>query len=215
MNQFELFTTFLQNTLKTIEQIKKSKSETNNKNTKKKYNNVLLIGIGGSGIAGSCIIDLLHNKTRIPVNISKDYHIPSRVNEKTCCVISSYSGNTEETLTACQRAKQAGACLYITTSWGKLKELAEEYNIPCLPMPQDFQPRMAYPVSLINQLTLLNRAWVIDDFRTQDLLTNIIPSLNQQQEKIIADAQNIAKEIVIETNTIPVIHTCMPFQALG
>src|ERR1035437_8340837 len=67
---------------------------------KRKISNVLISGLGGSGIGGTIVSELVAMEATVPINISKGYFIPKFVNENTLVIISSYSGNTEEALNA-------------------------------------------------------------------------------------------------------------------
>src|SRR5437870_5345874 len=70
----------------------------------KNIQNVLITGLGGSGIGGTIVAELASKQSKVPVTVSKDYFIPSFVSENTLVVVSSYSGNTEETLSAMELA---------------------------------------------------------------------------------------------------------------
>ena len=72
-------------------------------NTDRSFSNILICGLGGSGIGGTILNDIVSGETHIPILSSKDYSIPNFVNENTLVVASSYSGNTEETIYALQK----------------------------------------------------------------------------------------------------------------
>ena len=71
--------------------------------TKKDFNNILICGLGGSGIGGTIVNDVILSKISIPIIATKDYSVPNFVNEKTLVIASSYSGNTEETIFALEK----------------------------------------------------------------------------------------------------------------
>jgi glucose/mannose-6-phosphate isomerase len=66
----------------------------------KDIQNIVISGLGGSGIGGTIVSELISDSCKIPVIINKDYSLPEFVNEHTLFIVSSYSGNTEETLNA-------------------------------------------------------------------------------------------------------------------
>ena len=99
-------------------------SKTNLKANKKEFTNVLICGLGGSGIGGSIVNDIISIKSNIPIISNKDYSIPNFVNESTLVIANSYSGNTEETISALGKCEERGAEIAIITSGGKLKEIA-------------------------------------------------------------------------------------------
>ena len=87
-------------------------------NTDNSLMNVLVCGLGGSGIGGTIISQLVSDKCALPITINKDYKIPSFVNQDTLVICCSYSGNTEETLEMYQQAYDKGAEVAIITSGG-------------------------------------------------------------------------------------------------
>ena len=89
------------------------------KSSKKTIKNVLICGLGGSGIGGTIVKDLISKKTKIPIVINNDYNIPAFANEHTLVVVSSYSGNTEETLSALEKCQIQGSEIAIITSGGR------------------------------------------------------------------------------------------------
>ena len=87
----------------------------------KEIRNVLICGLGGSGIGGTIVSDIISPKVDIPITATKDYSIPNFVNEHTLVIANSYSGNTEETLYALEKCQAKGAEIAVITSGGKLK----------------------------------------------------------------------------------------------
>jgi len=107
-----------------------------NKLKLKKYNKILVCGMGGSGIPGYILRDLLE----IPVFISQSYDIPKFIDNNTLVFIISYSGNTEETISMYCHAQRKTNNIVIITSGGVL---AEENNV--ILVPSGLQPRHALP----------------------------------------------------------------------
>ncbi len=112
------------------------------------FNNLVIGGLGGSGIGGRIVKSLFVNEFPIPVECIADYSLPNYVNEKTLVILASYSGNTEETLTMYEEVKKKNCTTLILTSGGKLKELATSDNITIYEIEAGFQPRMALGFSL-------------------------------------------------------------------
>ena len=80
-------------------------------NLKKQFTslrNVIIVGMGGSAIGGDILCALVKDELKIPVFVSRQYSIPNWANEKTLVICSSYSGDTEETLSAYEDALQKG-----------------------------------------------------------------------------------------------------------
>src|SRR5687767_8949903 len=90
---------------------------------KSEIQNVVVAGMGGS--AWPAMYVKSWPGVSVPFEISRDYNVPSYVNENTLFVASSYSGNTEETLSALDQAESRHAQIVVITSGGKLKEIAQ------------------------------------------------------------------------------------------
>ncbi|MBR74723.1 MAG: bifunctional phosphoglucose/phosphomannose isomerase, partial [Dehalococcoidaceae bacterium] len=90
------------------------------KKSNKTFKNVLICGLGGSGIGGTIVNDVVSSRVSIPILATKDYSIPNFVDDSTLVIASSYSGNTEETLCALEKCMKRNAEICIITSGGKL-----------------------------------------------------------------------------------------------
>ena len=102
---------------------------------------ILLCGMGGSAISGSIASEIYMRKTKIPLVTVKTYHIPAWANENTLAIVSSYSGNTLETLKMYEAAKKAGCKIIAITSGGKLKERCDRDGYLVKTLPCNMQPR--------------------------------------------------------------------------
>ena len=69
--------------------------------------NVVIAGMGGSGIGGTLIKALTNDEVKVPIDVSKSYDVPAYINQNTLFIACSFSGNTEETLAAAAKAKAA------------------------------------------------------------------------------------------------------------
>lgn len=103
--------------------------------------NIVLAGMGGSAFPAVFIKSW--PGTTVPFEIVRDYEIPAYVDEKTLFISSSYSGNTEETLSALDQAESAGAQIVAIAAGGKLADQAREKNHPLFEIPGGIQPRMS------------------------------------------------------------------------
>ena len=109
----------------------------------------LLTGLGGSAVGGDYVKALFDAYGKIPFIVNRDYHLSSYVSSKTLVFCTSYSGNTEETLSAYHDAKAAGASIVCVTSGGKLKEMALADGYPVITVPGGQPPRTALGFMLI------------------------------------------------------------------
>src|SRR4030042_4412677 len=83
-----------------------------------KPENVIVAGMGGSGIGGEILKDYARNQAPVPIEVSKDYTLPAYVNSKTLVLVVSYSGDTEETLSSFLDAQRRKSMVYCISSGG-------------------------------------------------------------------------------------------------
>lgn len=165
--------------------------------------NVLISGLGGSGIGGSLACSLLADKINIPMYVNNDYSLPAYVNENTLLIISSYSGNTEETLEALEVGSQKNAKIVcITTENGKLVKLAREREYDLIVIPGGHPPRACLNYSFPQIFFILNQLDLIDETPIQKLRT-AIPFLKKETESIKKQAKEIAGQLF---EKLPVIY---------
>ncbi len=109
----------------------------------KSHTNALICGMGGSAIGADLLLDGLGGRITIPFVVNRGPLIPSWVNEHTLVVVSSYSGDTYETVTACEVAIARKATVLVLTSGGKLAKIAEPLNLFRMLVPGGYPPRAA------------------------------------------------------------------------
>lgn len=118
---------------------------------------ILVLGMGGSAIAGEFAADLFSKSAKAPIITCRNYSLPAYVSGETLVFALSYSGGTEETLAAVKEADKKGARIICITSGGRLKELADSRRWPLFLIPGGLQPRAALPYLLLPLLTSLER----------------------------------------------------------
>lgn len=106
------------------------------------FNNIVIGGLGGSGIGAVLAKNWFADKCPLPIEAIADYHLPKYINGKTLVILNSYSGNTEETIQMFEEAHAAESHILILTGGGKLKELATEHGIKTYDLAGGYQPRM-------------------------------------------------------------------------
>jgi len=124
---------------------------------------VVVLGMGGSAIGGDLVASLATSESRATVAVHRGYDLPAFVDRRTLVVASSYSGNTEETLTAFEQAMKSGALTLAITTGGKLKEIAEASNVPTFVFDYKSPPRAALPYSFMTLLCFLGRLGLLHD----------------------------------------------------
>jgi glucose/mannose-6-phosphate isomerase len=117
--------------------------------------NIVLCGLGGSGIGGRIARGFFNKIAKVPVEVYSDYFLPNYVSTNTLVVVSSYSGNTEETLEMFDIALAKGCKIVGICSGGALQEKLMQNNFPYFTVPKGYQPRMALGFSLTYNLLIL------------------------------------------------------------
>lgn len=168
-------------------------------------NNILITGMGGSGIPANIVKTLLRD-TKIPVIANKEYTIPAFVNDKTLVFAISYSGNTEETLSAFKEAQKKRAKIVAICSGGKLKQIAGDSKV--ITIPAGIPPRSAIAYLLFPMLVVLHNSKIIK--LTKDEILKTIDSLHSPQLK--KKAEELSAEIF---GKIPLIYASPLFEAVA
>lgn len=117
--------------------------------------NLIVTGMGGSALAALIVKSWLKNKLAVPFEIYRSYDAPAYVGPNTLVIASSYSGNTEETLSFMDQAQAAGARVAVIASGGKLIKQASENGLSYIKLPSSMQPRMAVNYNLKALVKLL------------------------------------------------------------
>lgn len=157
---------------------------------------VVVCGMGGSAIGGD-LLKAYCSTTKLPVFVSRDYNVPEFVDNYSLVFSVSYSGNTEETLSAFHDAKKKGAQIIAITSGGELSKIAGKV----VKIPSGLQPRAALGYLFFPMMGILYNSNIVDVKNTD--LNEMLALLNQQQE-IKAKAEEIARKI---QGKIPLIYS--------
>jgi glucose/mannose-6-phosphate isomerase len=177
----------------------------------KEIRNVLICGLGGSGIGGTIVSDIISPKVNIPIAATKDYSIPNFVNEHTLVIANSYSGNTEETLYALEKCQSRGAEIAVITSGGKLKTTAEENNYNKIIIPGNQPPRAMFGYAFTELFFMLNHYGIIDNSFKEGFNKAII-LLDVEKADIQKQAMDLAKKMHKQT---PVIYVANGFEGVA
>jgi len=158
-------------------------------------NNIVVTGMGGSAMGGDLLKIYLRN-TNIPVYVNRDYKLPNFVNEKSLVFAVSYSGNTEETLSALNDAKNKNAQIIGITSGGKLADECEKV----IKIPSGLQPRAALGYSFFPALGVLHNS-DITRVKNEDL--NEMLDILKQTNKFNDRGEELSKKL---KEKIPIIY---------
>ncbi len=157
--------------------------------------NVLITGMGGSGIGANLVESLTFGRIPIPITVCKGYNIPQFVSPHTLFIACSYSGNTEETLVAIQKAMLKRAHIICITSGGRMLELAKEYNFFYIQVPHGYSsPRAMIGYMIVSLLSSLYHTNLIGAAFIKET-ENAIEYLDRGEKAIQAEAELIAKKL--------------------
>jgi glucose/mannose-6-phosphate isomerase len=170
-------------------------------------NRVVVAGMGGSAIGGDLAAAAVADRGRVPVLVHRDYDLPAYADGQTLVIALSFSGNTEETLSAFEAAHRQGCPLVAVTSGGTLAERAREWRVPLVPVEYRSQPRAALGHLLISMLGILQSAGLV-----ADLASDLHEALAVLEAKAVGLApesphsKNLAKQLAVElAGRVPVV----------
>lgn len=168
--------------------------------------NVVLLGMGGSGIAGDVLVATAGPFMPVPVVVVKSYTLPAFVGESSLVFAVSFSGDTEETLEAASEAALQGARMVVVTSGGELARRAGSWGAPVIPVPADIpQPRCAIGAMSIPPLVVLERVGLFKG--ATQWIDLAVQQLRTRRDELVKDgsaAEALARRI---GRTIPLVHS--------
>lgn len=165
---------------------------------------VYISGMGGSAIGGNFVQEIVREYCPVPVVVGKSYDVPAWIGPHTLAIVSSYSGNTEETLSAYQMLKSHKANIVAISSDGDLRQRALEDGYDFIAIPEGWpSPRACLGYSLVQQLNVLVRCGL-----APELLLNEVAAaasfLTTESQAIKNRGEKIAGLLVDKT---PIIYT--------
>jgi glucose/mannose-6-phosphate isomerase len=166
----------------------------------KKFRTLMICGMGGSAIAGDMLAAWGHDKMAMPVYVNRNYGLPGWVGPEDLALISSYSGDTEESLSAFYEAEKRGLTILGITSGGKLKDLCQAKGYYCLVIPGGLPPRGALGYSFFGLAGMLKGQGLLraedSEFREAlDLLEKLVLEYGPESGMEGNKAKQIATEL--------------------
>ena len=180
--------------------------------------NIILAGMGGSAIGGDLIRSYLVYELKTPFLVCRNYNLPKLVNDKSLVFVSSYSGNTEETLSAYREAKAKKAKIIAITSGGILLDECRKDGFPFILIPTGFPPRAALGYSYAPIMVILSRLKLIEDkLKEFEKTINFLEEKRAEYSLERKAKGNPAKSLAIELyGKVPVIYSSADyFDAVG
>lgn len=174
--------------------------------------NIVIAGMGGSGISANLVESLTWGRIPIPITVCKSYTIPQFVSPHTLFIASSYSGNTEETIAALNKALLKRAHCIVIASGGKILEIAREYNLFYIQLPLGWSsPRAMLGYNMISLLSLLYHTNLIGAAFIKET-ENAMEYLDRSEKAIQTEAEIIARKL---KGKLPVIYCDQRLHAMA
>jgi len=168
---------------------------------------VAILGMGGSALPGEILKNYLKNDP-IPVYVIRDFNVPNYLDKETLIFIISYSGNTEETISAYRKAVKIGAPIICISSGGKLEQLAQMYKSQYVKVPIVSQPRLGIGYLFFTILEIMQRVHLISN-RSDDVKSTV---RTLQKEIYESFAKELAQKI---GDKIPIIYAAQDLYAIA
>lgn len=169
---------------------------------RRKLSNVLISGLGGSGIGGTIAAEIVASESLVPILTNNGYFIPNFVDDETLFLACSYSGNTEETVSATKLAYEKGAKIVVVSSGGKLTEMAEKHHWDLIAIPGGQPPRASFGLSFPQIFYVLHAHGIISKKFEKELETTI-DLLDTNEDSIQRQALEVTEDLF---GKIPVIY---------
>ena len=170
--------------------------------------NIIIAGLGGSAIGGDLIRSYTNYEIKFPVYINRNYHLPEYASANTLVIVSSYSGNTEETISVYEEAISKGCKIICVSSGGRVEKIASKNKHILIKVPGGLQPRCAIGYSFFSLLILFIRLGFISERENEIIRTNALLKENSEKFAAYKSENNPALDIAkIIQNHLPVIYS--------
>jgi glucose/mannose-6-phosphate isomerase len=155
---------------------------------------VVVLGMGGSAIGGDLLKGLTASSSRPLVLVQRDYDLPAWVDEKTLVIAASYSGNTEETLSAFTQALKKNCKKLVISTGGRLTEFAHQNGVPVFVIEHVSPPRAALGYSLLPLLAIMqNLGFLSGEAAEVDGMVSALKMMCQSWQEDSPQDRNQAK----------------------
>jgi glucose/mannose-6-phosphate isomerase len=163
--------------------------------------NILIAGMGGSAIGGELLKDYTRTTAKVPVEVSREYTLPAYADKNSLVILTSYSGDTEETLSCFLDALKRKCMVFCVSSGGALIKYAQKLNVPHLKVRGEMPPRAALPHMLLPLLKCMEQLSmtppIADEFSESAKLLKIISHENGPVKPL---RENFAKTLATNLN---------------
>jgi glucose/mannose-6-phosphate isomerase len=169
---------------------------------------IIVAGMGGSAIGGELLKDWAREGVAVPIDVCREYHLPAYTNKNTLLFATSYSGETEETLSVFLEALKRKCMIVCISSGGALLEFAEKLSIPHLVVPSGMAPRATLPYLFMPLLAILEKMGLTPrldaDFSDAARILKQISYENSPERPLDS---NLSKKLALNIcGTVPIVY---------
>ncbi len=170
--------------------------------------NIVIAGLGGSAIGGDLLKDWAKNQLKVPIEVSREYQLPTYAGKKTLALIASYSGDTEETLSSFLDALKRKCMIFCISSGGALIKYAKKHNVPYLQVPGGMPPRAALPYMFVPLLVLMEKVGLVKGVKKElDEAIVLLKKISFENGPDMLTRDNFAKTVATHIGeTAPAIY---------
>jgi glucose/mannose-6-phosphate isomerase len=200
-NQFKILTDSYQQ----IEYAWENKFDCSSIDTSK-IKNIIVTGLGGSAIGGDLLQNYFRKELKLSYSVNRNYELPAYADSETLVIASSYSGNTEETISALNQAIERKCQIICISTGGKVEDISKRNNIPFARLKPGFQPRYALWINFFTLLkTFHSLKLVPDQNENVAQAITLLKRKGEEYSKLPANAaSNLAEELL---GFIPIIYS--------
>lgn len=173
-----------------------------------KPRNIVVAGVGGSAIGGELLQDWLKDRVSIPIEICRDYVLPAHANKNTLVYAITYSGETEETLSAFVAAVKKKCVVFAITSGGHLLSFSRRLQIPHVLVPDGLPSRAALPYLFLPSAIIMERLNIVSNVEKEiQEAVCVVEKVLGENSPQIPMRRNLAKNLAWKLRrTVPVVY---------
>ena len=183
----------------------------------KKPQNIVIAGMGGSAIGGEILKSWLRDEASIPIEICNEYTLPAYASQHTLVFVVSYSGETEETLSALVDAVNRKCMIIAVTSGGHLLAFAKKLQIPYVMIPSGLPPRAALPYVFFPLPVLMEKMNVLESKKSEiEETLYMIKAVSEENSPKISTKNNASKKLALQLkDSVPAIYGFRQYGAVA
>jgi glucose/mannose-6-phosphate isomerase len=174
----------------------------------RRFKSLVVAGMGGSAVGGLLLRDWLQQTSLVPIVVSRDYSLPGFVGSDTLLFVVSYSGGTEETLSAYDEGKARGAKIVVFASGGEIAQRAEASRLTTYKLPMGFQPRAAIAHQFFTLAVAARKAGITEDswWEVKEAI-DVLKAIREEMRPEVPLWSNPAKKLAEEIKGyIPIVY---------